>query len=105
MEAGRTMPILDIGGKRGRRVRPDNTHPSVAARLPSHYYRRRRGRARAAARRNLEGSLALEQDSVSIGARDFPVWPAGQEVRPLNHRTIGITTFADAVDIHRALIE
>ena len=38
----------------------------------------------------------MDNDSVVIGTREYPVWPTGQEVRPLGHRTIGITTFADA---------
>ena len=47
----------------------------------------------------------MENDSVTIGGRDFPVWPSGQEVRPLGHRTIGLTSFADASGIHPSLIE
>jgi len=52
-----------------------------------------------------DGVFILENESVRIGAREFPIWPAGQAVRPLGHRTIGITTFADAAEIHAALIE
>jgi len=33
-----------------------------------------------------------------IGTREYRV-AAGQEVRPLGHRTIGITTFADAARV------
>lgn len=47
----------------------------------------------------------MDTDSVVIGDREFPVWPAGQEVRPLGHRTIGITVFADAPAFHAALVE
>lgn len=46
----------------------------------------------------------MDTDSVVIGDKVFPVWPAGQEVRPLGHRTIGITTFADAPEFHAALV-
>jgi hypothetical protein len=47
----------------------------------------------------------LDTDSVEIGDRLFPVWPKGQEVRPIGHRTIGITTFADASEFHGSLRE
>lgn len=46
----------------------------------------------------------MDNDSVAIGARNYPVWPNGQEVRPLGHRTMGMTTFADAAAFHPALV-
>ncbi len=46
----------------------------------------------------------MDNDSVVIGTREYPVWPAGQEVRPLGHRTIGLTTFADAAEFHPGLV-
>jgi hypothetical protein len=46
----------------------------------------------------------VNSDSVTIGQREYAVWPAGQEVRPLGHRTIGMTTFADAVAVHPGLV-
>lgn len=46
----------------------------------------------------------MDTDSVTIGSREFPVWPPGQEVRPLGHRTIGVTTFADSPQFHAALM-
>jgi len=51
-----------------------------------------------------KGFSGLDNDSVIIGTREYPVWPAGQEVRPLGHRTIGMTTFPDVGDIHPALL-
>ena len=51
-----------------------------------------------------EGAGGLDNDSVVIGGREYPVWPAGQEVRPLGHRTIGLTTFADAAEFHPGLV-
>lgn len=39
-----------------------------------------------------------------IGTREFPVWPKGQTVHPLGHRTIGLTTFGDALAFHPALL-
>jgi hypothetical protein len=51
-----------------------------------------------------EGIEGLDNDSVMIGTREYPVWPAGQEVRPLGHRTIGLTTFADAAEFHAGLV-
>jgi hypothetical protein len=46
----------------------------------------------------------VDSDSVVIGQREYAVWPAGQEVRSVGHRTIGVTTFADAPLIHPALV-
>jgi hypothetical protein len=46
----------------------------------------------------------LAIDGIVIGTREHPVWPPGQEVRPLGHRTIGLTTFADAAEFHPALV-
>jgi len=46
----------------------------------------------------------VDSESVVIGQREYAVWPAGQEVRPVGHRTIGMTTFADAPELHPALV-
>lgn len=46
----------------------------------------------------------MGSDSVVIGQREYAVWPAGQEVRPVGHRTIGVTTFTDTPALHPALV-
>jgi hypothetical protein len=46
----------------------------------------------------------LDIDGIVIGTREFPVWPMGQAVHPLGHRTIGLTTFGDVAAFHPALL-
>jgi hypothetical protein len=45
----------------------------------------------------------VDNDSVVIGQREYAVWPSGQEVRSVGHRTIGVTTFADGPELNPAL--
>lgn len=47
---------------------------------------------------------ALANDTVRIGNRDIAVWPRGQQIYPVGHRTIGLTTFADAAEINPRLV-
>src|SRR5262245_6968177 len=43
-------------------------------------------------------------DTVTIGSRDVPVWPAGQKVESFAHLEILITFFADADAVHSGLL-